>query len=115
MGKGIRGAPRDALVADLTPKGQRGAAYGLRQAMDTVGAFAGPGLALIMMMLTGDDFRLVFWIAVAPAFMAVGVILFGVHEPEAEQIPMQRCFPIRRQEMLNSMPPIGAWWSSPRS
>jgi MFS family permease len=100
MGKGIRGAPRDALVADLTPKGQRGAAYGLRQAMDTVGAFAGPGLALIMMMLTGDDFRLVFWIAVAPAFMAVGVILFGVHEPEAEQIPMQRRFPIRRQEML---------------
>ena len=100
IGKGIRGAPRDALVADLTPNGQRGAAYGVRQAMDTVGAFSGPALALVLMMLTGSDFRLVFWIAVAPAFIAVAVILFGVREPEAGQVPIQRRFPIRRQEML---------------
>jgi len=100
IGKGVRDAPRDALVADLTPNGQRGAAYGLRQAMDTLGAFTGPGLALALMMLTGDDFRLVFWIAVAPAFVAVALLLFGVREPEAKQAPMPRRFPIRRQEML---------------
>jgi len=100
IGKGVRAAPRDALVADLTPIGQRGAAYGLRQAMDTVGAFAGPGLALGLMMLTGDDFRFVFWIAVAPALVSVALILFGVREPEGKQVATKRRFPIRHQEVL---------------
>jgi MFS family permease len=69
-GKGIRGAPRDALIADITPPMLRGAAYGLRQAMDTVGAIAGPLLALLLMALTANDFRLVFWVAVISAALA---------------------------------------------
>ena len=81
IGKGIRGAPRDALIADVTTPEQRGAAYGLRQAMDTVGAFAGPLLAVMLMLATADDVRLVFWIAVLPALAAVALILFGVREP----------------------------------
>lgn len=71
IGKGILGAPRDALVADLAPADLRGASYGLRQSLDTVGAFAGPLVAIALMAVTRDDFRLVFWIAVGPAFLAV--------------------------------------------
>jgi len=100
IGKGIRDAPRDALLADLTSDGQRGAAYGLRQALDTAGACAGPGLALALMMLTGDDFRLVFWSAVAPAFIAVGLIVFGVREPIAKAPATERRYPVRRREMV---------------
>jgi hypothetical protein len=66
IGKGIRGAPRDALVADVTPIAIRGAAYGVRQALDTIGAFAGPLLAIALMALYADDFRTVFWWAVIP-------------------------------------------------
>jgi MFS family permease len=80
IGKGIRGAPRDALVGDLAPAELRGASYGLRQSLDTVGAFAGPLAASALMALT-HDFRLVFWIAVGPAFLAVAVLVFGVTEP----------------------------------
>src|SRR3990167_6748339 len=71
IGKGIRGAPRDALVADLTPLEIRGAAYGLRQSLDTVGAFLGPLLAIGLMLLWQDDFRSVFWVAVVPGLLAV--------------------------------------------
>ena len=74
VGKGIRGAPRDALVADITPESMRGAAYGIRQSMDTIGAFAGPLVAMGLMMITHDNFRLVFWVAVLPA-----AVLCGVH------------------------------------
>ncbi|HEY7386098.1 MAG TPA: MFS transporter [Beijerinckiaceae bacterium] len=81
IGKGIRGAPRDALVADLTPPPLRGAAFGLRQSLDTVGAFAGPLLAVALMALSGDDYRLVFWVAVVPAFVAVALLVFVVQEP----------------------------------
>ncbi|MDO8251812.1 MAG: MFS transporter, partial [Rhodoferax sp.] len=63
VGKGIRGAPRDALVADITPPELRGAAFGLRQALDTVGAFVGPLLAMGLMLLWANDFRAVFWVA----------------------------------------------------
>src|SRR5947208_11295419 len=66
LGKGIRGAPRDALIADLTPSGLRGASFGLRQSLDTVGAFLGPLLAILFMLLTANQFTLVFWIAVLP-------------------------------------------------
>ena len=82
IGKGIRGAPRDALIADITPKESRGAAYGLRQALDTVGAFAGPLLAIGAMLWFADNFRSVFWLATVPAFAAVALLVLGVREPE---------------------------------
>lgn len=81
IGKGIRGAPRDALVADIAPPELRGASFGLRQALDTVGAFLGPLLAILVMWLTLDDFTVVFWIAVIPAFLSLGLIVFVVREP----------------------------------
>lgn len=82
IGKGIRGAPRDALVADIAPPNLRGASFGLRQSLDTVGAFLGPAMAIGLMWLTVNNFRAVFWVAVIPAFLAVGLLLFAVHEPE---------------------------------
>lgn len=82
VGKGLRGAPRDAMVADLAPPGMRGAAFGLRQSLDTVGAFVGPLLAMGLMLLWANDFRAVFWVAVIPGFLAVALLLFGVREPE---------------------------------
>jgi MFS family permease len=83
IGKGIRGAPRDALIADVTPAGIRGRAFGLRQSMDTVGAFAGPLIAIGLMLALANDIRAVFWIAVIPAVVAVLVVLFAVEEPAA--------------------------------
>ncbi len=82
VGKGIRGAPRDAYVADVTAPEQRGAAYGLRQSLDTVGAFIGPGIAIAFMLLWSDDLRRVLWIAVLPAFIALGILAVWVREPE---------------------------------
>jgi MFS family permease len=81
VGKGIRGAPRDALVADLTPEAQRGAAFGLRQALDTVGAFVGPLIAIGLMWLTADNIPLVFWAAIVPAALSVTVLIVWVREP----------------------------------
>jgi len=85
VGKGVRGAPRDALVADIAPPQLRGAAFGLRQSLDTVGAFLGPLLAVGLMLLWANDFRAVFWVAALPGLMAVALLLFGVHEPEPRQ------------------------------
>jgi MFS family permease len=82
VGKGIRGAPRDALVADFSPADLRGASYGLRQSLDTIGAVLGPLLALGLMYVLADNFTTVFWIAVVPAFASLAVILLWVHEPE---------------------------------
>lgn len=82
VGKGVRGAPRDALVADLAPPELRGAAFGLRQSLDTVGAFLGPMLAMGLMLVWANDFRAVFWVAIVPGFLAVAVLLLGVREPE---------------------------------
>ena len=82
VGKGIRGAPRDALVADLTPPQMRGAAYGLRQALDSAGALTGPLLAVALMVWFANDIRTVMWIAVVPAFIAVALLLVYVREPE---------------------------------
>jgi MFS family permease len=81
VGKGIRGAPRDALIADLVPPGQRNAAYGLRQSLDSVGAFLGPLLAIGLLLLWQNDLRAVLWVAVLPAVLALAVLLFGVEEP----------------------------------
>ena len=86
VGKGVRGAPRDALVADITPPEIRGAAFGLRQSLDTVGAFLGPLLAVGLMLLWSNDFRSVFWVAVIPGLLAVTLLLFGIHEPEKQQV-----------------------------
>jgi len=83
IGKGIRGAPRDALIADLAPAEIRGAAYGLRQSLDTVGAFVGPLLGVALMLAWAGDFRTVFWYAMIPAVIAVLLLVFGVEEPGA--------------------------------
>ena len=80
-GKGMRDAPRDALIADVTPESMRGAAYGLRQALDTVGAFVGPLLAMGLMLLWANDYRAVFWVATLPAVLAVLLLYVGVREP----------------------------------
>jgi len=85
IGKGIRGAPRDALVADATPAHLRGAAFGLRQSLDTVGSFMGPLLAIVCMWATAGDFRLVFWIAAIPGIAALVLILRNVEEPSAQR------------------------------
>jgi len=99
LGKGIRGAPRDALVGDLAPAGLRGAAYGLRQSLDTVGAFAGPLLAMALMALSANDFRLVFWVAVVPGLIAVAILVAGVREPARSAVPDTPRAPIRRREL----------------
>jgi len=85
LGKGIRGAPRDALVADLSPQHLRGASFGLRQSLDTIGAFLGPLIAIALMWLTANHFAAVFWFAVLPAFVSFGLIVFAVHEPASRE------------------------------
>jgi MFS family permease len=94
IGKGIRGAPRDALVADITPSQLRGAAYGLRQALDSIGALLGPLLAVAFMTWLANDIRLVMWVAVAPAFMAVAVLTIYVREPEGTHAASQAKAPL---------------------
>ncbi|WP_369601382.1 MFS transporter [Hahella sp. SMD15-11] len=102
VGKGIRGAPRDALIADVTPESLRGSAYGLRQSMDTMGAVLGPLAALGLMALLNDDIRAVFWVAGVPAALAIAVILIWVREPPRVQAPddgreaAPRRFPLSR-------------------
>ncbi|TAJ78302.1 MAG: MFS transporter [Gallionellaceae bacterium] len=107
IGKGVRGAPRDALVADIAPPEIRGAAFGLRQSLDTVGAFLGPLLAVGLMLLWANDFRAVFWVAVIPGLLAVALLLFGVREPEKQEAhtPVN---PISRANLQR----LGAayWW-----
>ena len=98
VGKGIRGAPRDALVADIAPAHLRGAAFGLRQSLDTVGAFLGPLFAVGLMLLWANDFQAVFWVAVIPGMMAVALLIFGVKEPE-RQTSAARLNPIRRENL----------------
>ncbi|MGH6640356.1 MAG: MFS transporter [Polaromonas sp.] len=90
VGKGIRGAPRDALVADLAPPDMRGAAFGLRQSLDTVGAFIGPLVAMGLMLLWANDFRAIFWVALVPGLLSVALLLFGVREPVHAQAAPRR-------------------------
>lgn len=107
VGKGVRGAPRDALVADIAPPHLRGAAFGLRQSLDTVGAFLGPLLAAGLMLLWANDFRAVFWVAIIPGLMAVTLLFFGLREPEHHQVE-KRTNPIRRENLKR----LGGsyWW-----
>jgi len=107
VGKGIRGAPRDALVADITPPHLRGAAFGLRQSLDTVGAFTGPLLAVGLMLLWANDFRAVFWVAVVPGALAVALLFFGLQEP-APQPGAKRNNPISRENLRQLSPAY--WW-----
>ncbi len=106
IGKGIRGAPRDALVADLVAPEIRGAAYGLRQSLDTVGAFIGPLLAVMLMLAWSGDFRTVFWYALIPAIVSVLLLAFGVDEPKAAR-ERRAAAPIR----WNTLAAMGgAYW-----
>jgi MFS family permease len=107
IGKGIRGSPRDALIADVTPPDLRGASFGLRQSLDTIGAFIGPLAAVVLMLLTGDNFTLVFWFAVIPAFLSFAVIALVVREPErpADLRPVRA--PLSRAEIARLG---GAFW-----
>ncbi len=107
VGKGIRGAPRDALVADIAPPDQRGAAFGLRQSLDTVGAFLGPLLAVGLMLLWANDFRAVFWVAVVPAALCVLLLVLGVQEPD-RPAGVRREWPIQRKSLRQL--PHAYWW-----
>ena len=107
VGKGIRGAPRDALVADIAPPEQRGAAFGLRQSLDTVGAFTGPLLAVGLMLLWADNFRAVFAVAVIPAVLCVLLLVLGVREPERPAGAL-RGNPISRANLRRL--PRAYWW-----
>lgn len=108
IGKGIRGAPRDALIADLTPPEIRGAAYGLRQSLDTVGAFIGPLAAVGLMILWAGDFRTVFWFAVIPAVLAVVLLVFFVHEPDGPRRGAGAASPVRWRTIREMG--SGYWW-----
>ncbi|MGH8700171.1 MAG: MFS transporter, partial [Burkholderiales bacterium] len=108
IGKGIRGAPRDALIADLTPPEIRGAAYGLRQSLDTVGAFLGPLLAIGLMVLWAGDFRAVFWFAVIPAVLAVLILIFGVHEPVEGRVHSRPASPVQWRTLSEFS--SAYWW-----
>ena len=107
VGKGIRGAPRDALVADIAPEPLRGAAFGLRQSLDSVGAIVGPLMAIGLMIMWANDFRAVFWIAVIPAFLSVALLLFGVRDPE-RPVTARRTNPIQRASLQRLGPTY--WW-----
>ncbi|MBL6938302.1 MAG: MFS transporter [Alphaproteobacteria bacterium] len=99
LGKGIRGAPRDALVGDITPPPLRGAAYGLRQSLDTVGAFAGPLIAIALMALFHDNFRTVLWLAIVPGLVSVLILAVFVREPAQHKPAEKPRFPIRWSEL----------------
>ena len=108
IGKGIRGAPRDALVADLSPPDLRGASFGLRQSLDTIGAFMGPLLAIALMWWTADNFKAVFWFAVIPAFLALALIVFAVREPDRPGELRTVRNPVSPAEIKNLGPAF--WW-----
>lgn len=108
IGKGIRGAPRDALVADIAPPHLRGASFGLRQSLDTVGAFLGPALAVLLMWLTANNFQAVFWVAVIPAILCVIVLFVGVKEPERPEGLRKVRAPLSLTEMGRLGPAY--WW-----
>ncbi len=99
IGKGIRGAPRDALIGEIAPPELRGAAYGLRQSLDVAGAFVGPGLAIGLMLLFANNIRAVYWFAVLPAFLCVALLVFGVQEPERQNNGKNAKYKINRHEL----------------
>ena len=108
IGKGIRGAPRDALMADISPQHLRGASFGLRQSLDTIGAFAGPLLAILLMWLFANNITAVFWFAVIPAFLAMLFMIFGVQEPDRPPGLRKVESPLSREELKRLG---GGYWS----
>jgi MFS family permease len=106
IGKGLRGAPRDALIADVTPEEMRGRAFGLRQSLDTVGAFVGPLLAVGLMLILANDIRTIFWIAAIPALLAVFVIIFAVRDLDAPAKTNRR-IPLKLADLQGL--PAGYW------
>ncbi len=102
VGKGIRGAPRDALIAEVVRPDERNAAFGLRQSLDSLGAFLGPLAAIGLLLLWSDDLRAVLWVAVVPAGLAVALLVFGIEEPErvADVSPSRRATTPWRKLML---------------
>ena len=109
VGKGLRDAPRDALVADVTPSEIRGSGFGLRAALYTIGAVAGPLAAMSLMLMSGDDFRLVFWLAAIPGFLSILVLLIGVHDAPLPAAGIASRLTIRRSD-LRRLTPI-FWWA----
>jgi MFS family permease len=107
VGKGIRGAPRDALVADVTPPDIRGAAFGLRQSLDTLGAFLGPLLAVGLMLLCNNDFQAIFWVAVVPGALAIVLLYFGLEEPKSPVVK-KRTNPLTRENLKKLS--NAYWW-----
>ena len=107
VGKGIRGAPRDALVADVTPPEIRGAAYGLRQSLDTIGAFLGPLLAVALMFVWDNDFQSIFWVAAIPAVLSIALLGFGLKEPRTAVV-QKRTNPLRRENLKKLS--AAYWW-----
>lgn len=107
IGKGLRGAPRDALVADVTPPEIRGRAYGLRQALDTAGAFAGPLIAIALMALFAGNMRAVFWAALIPAALAVVLVVVGVEDRATG--PEHARPPVRIADLKRLPPGIALW------
>lgn len=108
IGKGIRGSPRDALIADMTAPEIRGAAYGLRQSLDTVGAFLGPLLAIALMLLLAGDFRAVFWVAVIPGMLSVMLLVVGIRESERAAGAPRPGNPLRLRVLAQLSPAY--WW-----
>lgn len=106
IGKGMRGSPRDALIADIAPITRYGAAYGLRQSLDTIGAILGPLLALALMIIWNNNFQAVFWVAVIPGILSVLVLILFVHEP-AKPIGTKAINPIQFKELKRLS---GAYW-----
>jgi MFS family permease len=108
VGKGVRDAPRDALIADLVPEQSRGASYGLRQSLDTLGAVGGPLAASFLMLTSGGSFRFVFWAAVLPAFVSLTVLALLVREPSTPAKPPALRVPLG-WPALGAFPPV--FWS----
>jgi sugar phosphate permease len=109
IGKGIRDAPRDALLADVTPSELRGSGYGLRTALYTIGTVAGPLTAIGLMTQTGDNYRLVFWLAVIPGFLSIAVLVIGVEEVSDWPAGLERRIIMRRSD-LELLTPV-FWWA----
>lgn len=99
IGKGIRVAPRDALMADVTPADVRGAAYGMRQTLDTMGSILGPLAAILLMLATANDFRFVFWASIIPAVIVLLIIIFGIREPDIPRERKKHPFPLKASEI----------------
>ncbi len=108
IGKGIRASPRDALVADLTDPENRGAAYGLRQSLDSIGAFIGPTIAFVLLSLSNSDFRRVFWLALIPGVFAVLLLCLGIREPQKKSLNAERRTNPLRLEQLKRL--SGGFW-----